>query len=325
MPSAIVAQRGAVLRIIDVMHDPNNQQSGSEPNGSDSSTVLPPHPDDLRNVMLGRPVAESQVLGSGEFSSPSKSDTEPEWAEATSSAEDTSVADWREHETSEPVPSSEPEYQRPPFYADSEIETDRGHPEAVARLGPPAGFGRRLIAYLVDNAIAFVILSLLFPALLGRPYFDFDQITEELDAAGQQVAMPTATPVLAGDDGATSGSSSSAINGEPQSWGDVFAGLVLALAVTTVYNGMLVGLMGTTVGKRLMNVYVLDANGNIPGIPLAFGRAFATILSTAIFYIGYLFILREDNRAMHDLMVGTYAITLTSDEQPVHQGEQQLD
>ena len=180
------------------------------------------------------------------------------------------------------------------------------------------------IAYLIDNAVTIVILSLLFPFILGRPYVDIDAITAEFEAASQQ-ALPTATPVLGTNGGPSQVAGSRAGDQEPQSVFDVFSGLLLAFTVTTIYNGMLVGAFGTTVGKRLMNVYILDQNGNIPGIPLAFGRALATIVSTAIFYIGYLFILRNDNRALHDLMVGTYAITLTSGEQPAHRQQQHAD
>ena len=196
--------------------------------------------------------------------------------------------------------------------------------EVVAQFGQPAGFGRRVLAYLIDNAVTIVILSLLFPFILGRPYVDIDAITSELETASQQ-ALPTATPVLGTDAGPSISGDTASNNLESQSVFDVFSGLILAFAVTTLYNGMLVGMFGTTIGKRLLNVYVLDQNGNIPGIPLAFGRALATIVSTAIFYIGYLFILRNDNRALHDLMVGTYAVTLDSGEQPVHRQQQPVD
>ena len=307
------------------MPDSIDDRSASDMNRSDASATNRPHPDDLRNILLGHPRPQYEPAGTGEFSAEAKSEAEPVWSSAEPDATARDEPHWQSPSSDQAEPEPQWEYQRPPYYAetDSETETDRGHPDTVTRFGPPAGFGRRVIAYLIDNAITIVILSLMFPFILGRPYIDYDALTAELENASEQVALPTATPVLG--DGSPSIRSTSSTDLEPQSVFDVFAGLALAFAVTTVYNGMLVGLFGTTVGKRIVNVYVLDAHGNIPGIPLAFGRALSTIVSTAIFYIGYLFILRHDNRALHDLMVGTYAITLSSDEKLTPRGQQQDD
>ena len=303
------------------MRDSTDDRSDPDPNGAD---LIPPHPEDLRNVILNRSRQPTEAIGTGDFSAEDKSENEPVWTDAQSDPIENQDAEWQETASVEPQPHVDREFQRPPFYTEFEAETDRGHPGTVARFGPPAGFGRRVLAYLIDNAVTIVILSLLFPFILGRPYVDVDAITAEFEAASQQ-ALPTATPVLGANGEASQVAGSRTDNQEPQSVFDVFSGLLLAFAVTTIYNGMLVGLFGTTIGKRLLNVYILDQNGNIPGIPLAFGRALATIVSTAIFYIGYLFILRNDNRALHDLMVGTYAITLTSGEQPAHRQQQHAD
>ena len=276
--------------------------------------------------MLGRPARAQGDLGSGEFSAEAKSDAEPAWTEVASNEPTADENLWQETEGYVIEPQREHEHERPRFYAAESTEFDERHPTALSRFGPPAGFGRRLIAYLVDNAVTIVILSLLFPALLGRPYIDYDGIMSEIDAAGDQIAaLPTATPVLGSTNPPPQNDGGSSTTGEPQSWADVFAGLLLAFTVTTVYNTILVGIWGTTIGKRLLNVYVLDANGNIPGIPLAFARALATIVSTAIFYVGYLFILRSDHRALHDLMVGTFAITLTAEERPTPREQQVAD
>ena len=279
--------------------------------------MTPPHEDDLRSIMLGRPAREQPDVGSGQFSADAKSDSEPAWTDVASETPAVDDTPWRGRDDYGAETQRDREFQPPPFYADESSEFDERHPRALSRFGPPAGFGRRLIAYLVDNAVTIVILSLLFPFLLGRPYIDYEGIMSEIESAGDQVAaLPTATPVLDSADPPPQSEGGNSSSGEPQSWADVFAGLFLAFAVTTVYNTILVGIWGTTVGKRLLNVYVLDANGNIPGIPLAFARALATIVSTAIFYVGYLFILRSDHRALHDLLVGTYAVTLTAEERP---------
>lgn len=276
--------------------------------------------------MLGRPARQQVDAGTGEFSAEAKSDAVAAWNDADADGSAIDETPWEVTRDYSAEDRRDREYQRPPFYGDESAETDERHPSALSRLGPPAGFGRRLIAYLVDNAVTIVILSLLFPLLLNRPYIDYEGIVSEIDAAGDQIAaLPTATPVLGSAEPPTQNGSVGSSSAETQSWADVFAGLLLAFTVTTIYNTILIGMWGTTVGKRLLNVYVLDANGNIPGIPLALARALATIVSTAIFYVGYLFVLRSDHRALHDLLVGTYAITLTSMEKPAQRGDQPID
>ena len=301
-------------------------RDSTNPDQAAGRPITPPHEDDLRSIMLHRPAREHLDVGSGEFSAEAKSDAEPLWTDVASDEPSVEETPWQEIEASGAEPQREPEYESPPFYGEASPELDDRHPSALSRHGPPAGFGRRLIAFLVDNAVTIVILSLLFPLLLNRPYIDYEGIVSEIEAAGDQIAaLPTATPVLGSAEPSSQNGSVGATSSETQSWADVFAGLLLALTVTTVYNTILVGVWGTTVGKRLLNVYVLDANGNIPGIPLAFARALATIVSTAIFYVGYLFVLRSDHRALHDLLVGTYAITLTSMERPVPRSDQPID
>ena len=300
------------------MNDPNIQQSESESNGSAYSPEVPPHADDLRNVMSHRPAAPAQPMGSGEFSAPPKSDPEPRWSDSQTNTEEPSFssAETSDRPRSGKVHVSDYDNASEYMHDDAVIDFDRGHPEAVARIGPPAGFLRRLAAYLFDYAIVFMILSILFPILVGRPYFDYEQIRQELDEASQQTAMPTATPVLPTDDQSISDAGTRSANENPQSLSNFFLGLALALGVTTVYNGLMVGYFGSTVGKALLKVYIVDSKGNLTGYSMAFGRAFGSILSTAIFYIGYLFILRNDHRALHDLLAGTYAVTLTTGELP---------
>ena len=267
--------------------------------------------------MLERPRPTQIEVGSGDFSADAKSEPEPTWSDATSEQSEIDDPPWRQHDDRVVDRPFEREYEPQPPYTDVASNDDERHPAALSRFGPPAGFGRRLIAYLIDNAVTIVILSLLFPLLLGRPYIDYDAIVAEIEAAGDEIAaLPTATPVLGSVDQPSKANGSISTSEQTVSWTEVFAGLFLAFAVTTVYNTILVGIWGTTVGKRILNVYVLDGNGYITGIPLAFARSVATIISTAIFYIGYLFILRSDHRALHDLLVGTYAVTLTSAERP---------
>ena len=306
------------------MRDSTNHDDNADmQNGSREPSATPPREDDLRSIMSGRPTLSPELSGTGEYSADAKSDSEPAWSDATSDRAPTDDPPWQGRPSEVEEPTIDRESNRPPFYLETEEIDDERHPSALSRFGPPAGFGRRLIAYLIDNAVTIVILSLLFPLLLSRPYIDVDAITADIDSASNEAtALPTATPVLGSVDQASQSDGIGTASSESQSLSDVLAGLLLAFTVTTIYNTILVGQWGTTIGKRIMNVYVLDGNGNIPGIPLAFARSLSTIISTLIFYIGYLLILREDHRALHDHLVGTYVIVLTSEESPATSGQE---
>lgn len=308
------------------MRDSTNPDETIEQDGSEDPSVTSPHEDDLRSIMFGRLIQRSEPIETGQYSAEAKSDAEPAWSDTASDTNVTDDPSWQGLPSQVEEPTTDHEYQRPPFYAETEQADDDRHPRALSRFGPPAGFGRRLIAYLIDNLVTIVVLSLLFPLLLGRPYIDVDAITAEIDAASNELAaLPTATPVLGSDTQISESDATRAAPAETQSISEIFAGLLLAFTVTTIYNTVLVGTWGTTIGKRALNVYVLDGNGNIPGIRLAFARSLATVVSTLIFYIGYLFILREDHRALHDHLVGTYAITLSTEEGPATRGEELVD
>lgn len=310
------------------MRESRNSGEADEQDGSEVPSVIPPREDDLRSIMFGHPIQRPQSTETGQYSADSKSDVEPEWIDAASDNRVNDDPPWQGRPSQIEESTSDRDYQRPPFFDGTEEAEDEPsrHPRALSRFGQPAGFGRRVVAYLIDNLVTIALLSLLFPLLLGRPYIDIDAITAEIDAAGNELsALPTATPVLGSETQISESGNTSAAPSTTQSISEIFAGLLLAFAVTTIYNTVLVGTWGTTIGKRTLNVYVLDGNGNIPGIQLAFARSLATIVSTLILYIGYLFILRADHRALHDHIVGTYVITLSSEEGPAAQGEELMD
>ncbi len=274
--------------------------------------------------MLARNLRPSDAGDTDVYSAEAKSEDTPEWSDTASDTTDYREPSWqgREEASSSEAPferdTRETQYESEPasydYYSDTGVEGEEVHPPALARLGPPAGFGRRLVAFLIDNTIVFMVLGLLFPIVLGRPYLDFDGITEDIQMARTQIAeLPTATPVLGNDADEEIRAASSSDDAE--SLGSLLAGSLLAILIGAIYNGLLIGIWGTTLGKRILNVYVLDRNGQIIGVPLGIGRALATTLSSIILYVGYMLVLfRRDNRALHDLLVGTYPITLTSQE-----------
>ena len=72
---------------------------------------------------------------------------------------------------------------------------------------------------------------------------------------------------------------------------------------------ILVGMCGTTIGKRTLNLYVVRSDGGRCGFWRALGRFFGEILSILLVGIGYLVVaFREDKRGLHDLIAGTAVI-----------------
>lgn len=87
-------------------------------------------------------------------------------------------------------------------------------------------------------------------------------------------------------------------------WVDAI-GVVLAVA----YYTALVSIWSTTIGKRVLGLYIRQADGGKVGPGRAFARYFAGLVSWVIFGIGYLMIgLRRDKRGLHDLICGTVVV-----------------
>ena len=144
------------------MRDSTNPDEANERDGSEDPSVTPPHKDDLRSIMFGRPIQRSEPIETGQYSAEPKSDAEPAWSDTASDANATDDPPWQGRDIDLADESIKQTYERPPFYTSSEDPTDRLHPEEVARFGPPAGFGRRLVAHLIDITVTLFILSLLF-------------------------------------------------------------------------------------------------------------------------------------------------------------------
>ena len=64
-----------------------------------------------------------------------------------------------------------------------------------------------------------------------------------------------------------------------------------------------------TIGKRALNLAVVDLSGNRISFGRSLGRTLARFLSALPLYLGYLMAAwRSDNRALHDLLTGTMVI-----------------
>jgi uncharacterized RDD family membrane protein YckC len=84
---------------------------------------------------------------------------------------------------------------------------------------------------------------------------------------------------------------------------------LFSVAAPAVYFTLLTGLWGTTIGKRVFGIWVVDGLGARPSIFRALGRYFATYISTLTLLIGYLMVaFRQDKRALHDLIADTWVV-----------------
>lgn len=76
-----------------------------------------------------------------------------------------------------------------------------------------------------------------------------------------------------------------------------------------MYAPVLIGLWGTTVGKKPFELYVIRDDGGRCGFWRALGRELAKFISAIILLVGFIMIaFRKDKRGLHDLIAGTVVI-----------------
>jgi uncharacterized RDD family membrane protein YckC len=86
-------------------------------------------------------------------------------------------------------------------------------------------------------------------------------------------------------------------------------GTALSWAVEIVYSVYFISQKSATLGKMLMGVKVVTANGGPVSFGRALGRFFARYLSALIFFIGYIMAAFDDQkRALHDHICNTRVI-----------------
>ena len=79
--------------------------------------------------------------------------------------------------------------------------------------------------------------------------------------------------------------------------------------IVILYYTIGVSVYSTTVGKRVLGLYVLRPDGSKLGPGRALARYFATILSGLVLFIGYLMIAFSDNkRGLHDEICDTVVV-----------------
>ena len=89
----------------------------------------------------------------------------------------------------------------------------------------------------------------------------------------------------------------------------VLGALGLFFGISGLYQIYLGGMLGQTLGKRLLRLRVISSRGQVPGPIVASLRFLAMLLSLAPAGLGWLWcIFDRERRALHDHLSGTYVI-----------------
>jgi len=160
-----------------------------------------------------------------------------------------------------------------------------GTPAALPILAP---LGRRMLAFFGDFVMSLLLIApltmllySLLPSDLLAGYWFY------LQAASQGLTATNPVPI----------------------WFQVI-GNAIVLLVPLAYYGGFHALLGRTPGKSLMQIQVVDAQGNKPRFDKALLRAFIYAVSVYYFYgipLFYAF-LNPQRRALHDIAAGTYVV-----------------
>ena len=84
---------------------------------------------------------------------------------------------------------------------------------------------------------------------------------------------------------------------------------LISIAVQALYNGIMIGKYGATVGKMACGLKVVMPDGSPLSMPRAFGRYFAELLNAFTLLIGYIIAAFDsEKRALHDHIASTRVI-----------------
>lgn len=323
---------------IDMVNSSDNENRGSD-DAEQGKRIVPPLPGDLRNLILERSSAPAPDHSDWNDQTVQDQPDEPEWVRPDEQPRSADKTPWRgrgQEDSRHDARTAHSEYENclrcgavledddnycpscgasstgVEYVRESAVAIPAPQPDAVAQFGPPAGFGRRLVAFFIDLTLVYVILLIIAPLIMNRALIDMDGLNEYVDYV-QQV-MTDAGSLEAGE----------SIPDVPERAAAAIDNLQLITLMNaiiySIYQGLMIGLMGTTLGKRLMRVYVLDSDGSVMGLPRSMARAALIFASMLFFYFAFIFVLfRSDRRGLHDLVADTYAVRIVVDKQSVRE------
>ena len=94
--------------------------------------------------------------------------------------------------------------------------------------------------------------------------------------------------------------------------------LILGQILYWIFNGKLFYKHGQSIGKKILDIKIVDLNNNLPKLSSSYGLRyiisglfpFIPILGNFLGLIDILFIFRKDRRCIHDHIAGTKVIKI---------------
>lgn len=147
------------------------------------------------------------------------------------------------------------------------------------------GFWIRFVAYFIDALVlaipSFVVGAIVLTAFGFSPAAQFEMGFQAELAAGRDPNLQLANNLST----------------------------LLQILLGWGYYGIMHSQKGATLGKMAVGLRVVEQNGLYPSFARASGRYFATILSSCLCLIGYIWAgFHPQKRALHDLIAGTWVV-----------------
>jgi len=154
---------------------------------------------------------------------------------------------------------------------------------AADRILRPAGFWARLAAHVIDNILLAFVFFVVWIPIAGPQHWQMPELPQTLTEASWQHYQE-----------------------ELNLWAD--KALPVFLPIFLLYDVLLNGRFGATVGKMAIGAKITMRDGSPIGYNRALMRWLAARLSDFLFF-GYILIgLRRDKRGLHDLLAGTKVV-----------------
>ncbi len=151
-----------------------------------------------------------------------------------------------------------------------------------------AGFGRRLVAIIIDSILLGCVQFIAIMPILGIMGIGVANEIQNLEPGDEAQAMSMVGSMMA-------------VAGVAQ---------VVFIVIQTLYFSLMESSnMQATVGKMVLGIKVTDMNGNKLDFTKALVRNLCRILSSMILFIGYLMAaFTEKKQALHDMIANTLVV-----------------
>jgi uncharacterized RDD family membrane protein YckC len=157
-------------------------------------------------------------------------------------------------------------------------------PSLAAQAARPVGFWPRLGAYLMDRLVLMLALFLLWGPLSAWQHWPMPVLPTVLDEINMRQFVE-------------------------QLLISKWLMYPFFLALTLLYNVLMNGTFGATIGKMAIGARIIRADGARLTYSRALLRALAGQLTELLWYWGYLWVpIRRDKRGMHDFIAGTRVV-----------------